>query len=113
MTKKAKIDNFDAIQAEKYMYELALSDVLNGDVIWSAWIPESGGGKYRVGHCGPSRASGGALLVTFRQSGQRDSVGCFMWEEMFNVVRNSQTGNEWGAIVRAGCYEIQGKRVAA
>ena len=27
--------------------------------------------------------------------------------------RNSQTGNEWGAIVRAGCYEIQGKRVAA
>lgn len=112
MTKKAKLENFDKLQAEKWMYELALNDVLNGDVVWSSWKHESSGGKYRVGHAGANRATGGAMITVFRQNGQRDGVGCFPWEEMFRTVRESQTGSEWASIVRACCYEIQGKAAA-
>lgn len=112
MTKKAKLEQFDELKRNYELYMLAMSDVLNGDVEWSSWIGESGGGKYRVGWAGKDRANLGAMIVLFRFKGQRDSVGCFPWDSMFREVRESSTGSEWASIIRQCCYELQG-RIAA
>ncbi len=107
MTKKAKLEQFDELKRDHELYMLAMSDVINEDIQWSGWVGESGGGKYRVGWAGKDRANLGAMIVVFRFKGQRDSVGCFHWEDTFRMVRESQTGSEWASIVRQCCYELQ------
>ncbi len=103
MTKKAKVEQFDAVARERDNFMCALHDVLNNQVTWGEWVKEhDGAGKYRAGL---SRET--LLLLTFRHPNQSDHttaydldselvrlrylrIGSETWEPVLQAIRNAQ-----------------------
>lgn len=101
MTKKAKIEQFDAVARERDLLSLAVYDLMNDQVTWSGWHKESdSAGKYRAG---VSRLDHTALLlITFRHPGQGDSTSVYDFYKERDNIRQMRQGSEvWEPVVRA------------
>lgn len=90
MTKAQKLEQFDAILKDKNRLELAIHDIMNGSVIWGAWVREPKGGRYRYGI---SRLSSYPICIQqWRVLGQRDAINVFdlePWREELRRLRGN------------------------
>lgn len=113
MTQKEKIAAYEGLKARESLLDIAINDILSGDIVWSKWISEDGGGKYRVGHVGTWRHDNGEFLVVYRYPGQRDQTDCRPWDETVRLVMNPGYISTWGSIIRECVYDLQRREIAA
>ena len=90
MTKAQKLEQLDAVLKDKNRLELAIHDIMNGSVIWGAWVREPKGGRYRYGI---SRLSSYPICIQqWRVLGQRDAINVFdlePWREELRRLRGN------------------------
>jgi len=100
MTKKAKLEQFDAVQHERDLYMLAVHDMQNDLVYWGSWMAEgsNGKGKYKAG----LSRQGSLLLTVFRHPNQQDSIHVFDAEkEIDNILRLRAGSTTWEPLLAA------------
>lgn len=92
MTKAYKIEHFERVQHERDSYDLMLSDIINGKVVFGIWVrdPNSDNGRYRVGI---SDRAFPLAICQWRYQGQADVVSVYdleRWEQdMFRLRQSS------------------------
>ena len=106
LSKKAKVEQFDAVQKERDLYNLALHDMQNEHVHWGGWEREADGqGKYKAG----LSRHGSLLLTVFRHPGQQDAIRVYEADKEIAEIYRLRVGSEhYEAIYQA----IQNARFA-
>jgi hypothetical protein len=103
-TKKYKIENFDAVKAERDRMMLALHDIQNDRIAYGDWCFEAGHskeGKYRAGL---SRMDSCPLLtLIWRCAGQSDSITVWDAEQYEAELRRLNYSASDDACLRAIC----------
>ena len=99
MTKKAKLEQFDRLQTDKWNLDCILHDLMNDRVTWGAWVKDSDS-HTRVGI---SDRAMPLAIVMFRYPGQSDAVQevCLL-ERFEESLRERRSRSQvWDATCRA------------